>query len=250
MTNSFSGARTKIKWRGDMLVAWFAEATPPVLWRWQPGDISSGFGLKKEDGRTELVKHEAATGSTVVAAFSSEARAQNALAELSGAMMDGGSGGFSGFGQQRSWPATIWKWLSRIVLTLLLLYFTYGLTRILSFLNDPVGNVMQQVNCGERPIAGCGAGVHHPTGRAAGSATGSGTVASLGSTRGTGAVQRARQTCRRRRLVPLIAGRIPHGHSQEISSRFKGLHARYAHALCACAGSRRRPDNRNDDPGN
>ena len=146
MTNNFPGGRTKIKWRGDMLVAWFAEATPPVLWRWQASDISSGFGLKKEDGRTELVKHEAATGSTVVAAFANEARAQTALGELSSAMMEGGAGNFSGYGQARSWPGTVWKWLSRIVLTLLLLYFTYGMSRIMTFLNDPIGNVTDQLN--------------------------------------------------------------------------------------------------------
>ena len=137
------GGRTKIKWRGDMLVAWFAEATPPVLWRWQASDVSAGFGLKKEDGRTELVKHEAATGSTVIAAFANEAHAQNALGQLSDAMMEGSRASASGYPSAFSRAALVWKWISSILLTLVMLYFLYVATIVLGFLKDPVGNAMK-----------------------------------------------------------------------------------------------------------
>ena len=38
--------RSKAVMRGRMLVAWFAEASPQVLWRFVANDVSGGFGLR------------------------------------------------------------------------------------------------------------------------------------------------------------------------------------------------------------
>jgi hypothetical protein len=152
MINNFSGNRTKIKWRGDMLVAWFADATPPVLWRWQANDISAGFGLKKEDKRTELVKHEAATGSTLIAAFPTEAQAQSALSMLSETMMVSETG-TTGRTASSKWPGLIWKWISSIIVALFLIFFAYVAMRILIFFNDPVGAVMKTTSAASTSAA-------------------------------------------------------------------------------------------------
>ncbi len=73
--------------RGKMLVASFPEATPPVLWRWLASDVSSGFGLRKAEGRVELLRYDSGTTAAVVASFASLEAGERALARLSNALI-------------------------------------------------------------------------------------------------------------------------------------------------------------------
>ena len=79
--------RTKVSIRGKMLVAWLAEATPPVLWRFVASNITSGFGIRPAEGRVELVQYDGGTQPHVIATFASETSAERALSRLSQALI-------------------------------------------------------------------------------------------------------------------------------------------------------------------
>ena len=102
--------RSKAGMRGKMLVVWFAEASPPVLWRFLASDVSGGFGLRPGDGKTELVSYDGAGNPQLIASFTSEASAERALARMSRTLLS----------YKAPWKKVV-KALTAIIILLLLL---------------------------------------------------------------------------------------------------------------------------------
>ena len=117
--SDFSGMRSRVRLRGTMLVAWFADATPPVLWRWSTNDVSAGFGLRNQENRVELLKHEPGVGSSVVAVFANEDRAAVALERLSKVLLEQKPSRASGYAPRSGFP----RWLGVLCAVLLALIF-------------------------------------------------------------------------------------------------------------------------------
>ena len=122
--------RSKAVMRGKTLVAWFAEATPPVLWRFLASDVTGGFGLRSVDGRTELIGHEGGAHPQVIATFTSEASAERALARLSRALLS----------YKATWKKVL-KTLAAIVILILIImaYMLYQKSQTLSALSNLQG---------------------------------------------------------------------------------------------------------------
>jgi hypothetical protein len=143
--NSYSSARSNVSLRGNMLVAWFADANPPVLWQWTPGETAAGFALRPAAGMTELVKHESGGGAAVVATFPNEQRAARALERLSNALMKQKFDPYGGIGPDRgSIGSTLLRWLGAvagIVLILCLLAYIAVHMFISTVNNEVIGNL-------------------------------------------------------------------------------------------------------------
>jgi hypothetical protein len=70
-----------------MLVAWFADATPPVLWRWRADEMGAGFGIQRDQDKVSIVKYESGMAPSPVATFANELQASHALSLLSREML-------------------------------------------------------------------------------------------------------------------------------------------------------------------
>ncbi len=108
--------RSKVAIRGKMLVAWFADATPPVLWRWVVSDVSSGFGLRQADGKFDLVRYDGGVTPMTIATFASIDAAEQALSSLSRTLLS----------FQAPWKK-IAKWTAIVVVLLLAIIETIQL---------------------------------------------------------------------------------------------------------------------------